>query len=239
MKRILSTLSQKWPEYLLEIIVLVIGIYGAFALDGWKEARKERELERNILIELKKSLEKNCREMSSDAGKRIIWNTSSHYVIHGLETKISYVDTMDIHFQNARKPGTNLTLSTGGYEALKNAGYTVIQSEQLRNMIIELFELSHHSLLEEMEYFESFQASRQAILDELFSYDQNHFNPKQPFDVPLVPLDYQELLENEHYLSMIKSVMVQRNIIGTILEQYLLESELVLTHINDELNKSK
>ena len=54
MKRILSTLKDKWPEYLLEILVLIIGVYGAFALDNWNDQRKNFEKERTLLINLKR-----------------------------------------------------------------------------------------------------------------------------------------------------------------------------------------
>jgi hypothetical protein len=57
MKRILTTLSQKWPEYLLEVLVLVVGIYGAFALERWNETRKEQEEILNYIQSIKKDLE--------------------------------------------------------------------------------------------------------------------------------------------------------------------------------------
>jgi len=63
MKRILSTLTQKWPEYLLETAVITLGILAAFALNNWNENRKDRIQETAILGQLKTEFNSNLAQI--------------------------------------------------------------------------------------------------------------------------------------------------------------------------------
>lgn len=64
MKKILQHLHQDWYKYVLEILVLIIGIYGAFALESWNEERKEKALEKKIIAQLIEEYEMNLQQLN-------------------------------------------------------------------------------------------------------------------------------------------------------------------------------
>ena len=78
MKRIFTTLKEKWPEYILEILVITIGILGAYSLNSWNEQRKLRQDERKIISQLIDEYEANLQQLDP---KIQIRNT---HIIHHL-----------------------------------------------------------------------------------------------------------------------------------------------------------
>ena len=59
MKRIFETLKSKWPEYLLEVFVITIGILGAFALNNWNEQHKNSIKEKEYIRDIYTDFTKN------------------------------------------------------------------------------------------------------------------------------------------------------------------------------------
>ena len=83
MKRILTTLSQKWPEYLLEILVITVGILGAFALNSWNEGRQINQERKELIVDLIEDFEYNHQLLVEN---KIKWS----------EAKIA---SMDLYFE--------------------------------------------------------------------------------------------------------------------------------------------
>ncbi len=81
MRKILETLKSKWAEYLLEILVITIGILGAFMLNNWNEDRKDRIKEKEILVNLVENFELNVATLKLDIERLREFNVSSRIIL--------------------------------------------------------------------------------------------------------------------------------------------------------------
>jgi hypothetical protein len=72
MKRLLSTLSQKWPDYLIEGAVITVSILGAIALENWNDDRKDRIKEKVFLEEIHDEFTQNRAQFDSIVNKHKI-----------------------------------------------------------------------------------------------------------------------------------------------------------------------
>ena len=104
MKGILGILKDKWPEYLIEAIVIVASILGAFALDNWNENLRENEKERDYILRFIEDLKRDTTNFSIElvnteskhseglAAYRFV--TDDSYLIH--DTTLFLIQLQDI-----------------------------------------------------------------------------------------------------------------------------------------------
>ena len=65
MKRILQAFQEKWPYYFLEVLVIMIGILGAFSLNTWNGNRINKNKELTYLLNLNEEFKSNLEETQS------------------------------------------------------------------------------------------------------------------------------------------------------------------------------
>ena len=141
MKRIFKTLSQKWPEYVLEILVITIGILGAFTLNNWKERSDTNDQVyrslNNLLTELEDdSLQFHYQLLSSTqtlsnirhllASLNLSEQDSMEYYYHGSRNFVLYVP-QNSSFQSMNQLGLLQNISDPELLYLLQNYYTFTQ----------------------------------------------------------------------------------------------------------------
>jgi hypothetical protein len=119
MKRILSTLSRKWPEYLLEILVLVIGIYGAFELENWKEHLNLKSQNQKVYGFIKNDLLSDINEIES---AMLEYERSLNSMMKMMQDRVSEEEYVsDPNFMRSITGYEDLMIEQRGLTLLKNS----------------------------------------------------------------------------------------------------------------------
>jgi hypothetical protein len=140
MKSIFTTLKKKWPEYLLEILVIMIGILGAFVLNAWNEQRKVSRLEIHYLNELTVDLAADSVTLANQKNNSDIQNASKEKLKEHILHKSHPEDSAIRFFQDQYLRGYNFTPSTATIDEMKSiGGIAIIQNKVLRQRIIETY----------------------------------------------------------------------------------------------------
>lgn len=208
MKRILTTLSQKWPEYLLEILVITIGIYGAFELESWGDNNDRRKSELEILKGCKTELTADLKDINLNIKDLTRSLESIDIVIKALEGDASYHDSLAGHFNYTLLP-LHFVHSTSTFETLKSKGLDLISNAELRSKLISLYDSKYGFFLQgESEEIDQVHYGMRHILPGRFESSYEFTGTEATFSGNMVPLDFESLKTDSEYLFFIKT---QRN----------------------------
>ncbi|MBN3520974.1 hypothetical protein JYB62_13275 [Algoriphagus lutimaris] len=137
MKKILTTLKEKWPEYILEILVITIGILGAFALNNWNEQKKENVRKSLLLNALVQEFESNLSQLNEVIFYDELVSTSSLRLLHLEEKEMDMIpeDTMRFLLQNSNYIWTFDSRSGALRSGISSGDIHLIQNDSLVNLL--------------------------------------------------------------------------------------------------------
>ena len=228
MKRIFTTLSQKWPEYLLEILVITIGILGAFALNNWNEASKARKTEHELLVAMHHDLGENVDQM-----KRVIAFDSTIYarlnvLIEILDSEESvYHDSLKVYFGYSNR-SASFDPQRLAYESIKSMGFNVISDLEVRNKVIELYD----------QYYGHFKAAGEHQNAMYIESSRIYFKHLRGGVTPLekIPNDFELLKGNDEFKNVITTLAGDMNSVislhNLILQKTIETRDLLSVKIN-------
>ena len=237
MKKILETLNRKWAEYLLEMIVIVIGILGAFMLNNWNEERKELVKSHDILLEIKENLQFNTSRFMTEIKEEKNVIKSVDIVLENINNHKVYSDSLDFHFINTTYYPT-ASRKSSGYETLKSHGVELIKSTILRQAIIDLYEKTYNEISDIVRGSEAtHESSIVPLFTELFL--THPAVPNQPFEkMGATPFDYDKVVHSQKFRGILsfwrlsRTVAIQMRLIAIDKNNELIDA------INKELEKN-
>lgn len=206
MKRILSTLKEKWPEYILEILVITIGILGAYTLNDWGANKNRKQAELKILKEIKSNLELDLIDLNE--------NRSGHFdnlkILDSLKRAEEFQLTNERIAKNLYRAFRDYiyTPQRSAIETLTAKGVDLISDDSLRINILRLSDFYTTSLVKMEEEYQPSQFTN----DYIYLQDKYYIRmdvTSEPVQVQPVFSGY-DWLKNQDVSIRIDRTMTQR-----------------------------
>jgi hypothetical protein len=134
-------------QYIFEIIVIFLGISISFWFDEWRSDKKDKEMERKHLTDLRDNLQQDTMLLSFQIGIGDRFINSSRKLAT-FKNDIDILDSVNIHIDNAT---SYLFLQTNqtAYEEIKLTGHTsLITNDTLKKSILGYYTLAIPSCVE-------------------------------------------------------------------------------------------
>ncbi|MGB5315083.1 MAG: DUF6090 family protein [Robiginitalea sp.] len=238
-QRLITT--NKFGKYLLyaigEIVLIVVGILIALYLDNINAEKQAREIETELLSELKSNLVNNIKILERTLESESQYLSYNQMILDYLDHQKPYTKELEKAFGVYFWTVTTNPV-TGGYEYLKSKGVDLISNDSLRNRISYVFENEFSILKNENEVWSN-------NLQQNISYPYHVRRFRRYFatdsnDVELElakPFNYASLLEDEEFKSINTEIISNRKWNINSLEKLIGEIERLIIQIDAELKK--
>ncbi len=227
-----------WKTALLEIILIVIGISIAFALDNWKDNIQKHRVEIKTLKELHAELKHDLGDLQNNLTGHAMVLQSDEIILDFLKNDRPYEDSLKYHFPNQQKTFVAIR-NTAAYETLKSRGLDIISNDSLRIQITKTYDFDYETLEKLEESFYPAQA-----FQHFFPFFKKHFKNYNAgiqkgthYKRTAEPKDYESLKTNEEYLIILENDKLWRYFILNQYDEIMPRIEKLIQEIDLEIKR--
>ena len=190
----------KYMRYAIgEIVLVVIGILIALQINNWNENQKSIKKGREILVDLRENLKSNTIQFQEDIEitKDVI--NSIDIVLNNITITKIYNDSLGKHLRRVTYWETSRWKSSG-YKAIISNGVEIIESKELQEAIIDLYEITYPEIA---EYTRLSEGNFPTILPkwlELIERESTDF--ENYYEHSSRPFNYQEIIDSRMFKSI-------------------------------------
>ena len=234
----------KYMRYAVgEILLVMVGILLALAVNNWNEERKLLHTERQLLKDIVIGLKNDKGVIKFNIAKHSEAFESCQVILRTLEMNEKYYDSLSYHFASSNNY-TVFKYNQGPYESLKSMGFKVMSNKLIGYEIFNLYDSWYQVLI-----------SNQNRLSEDIHFIKNnvyqkHFDKFKLFSVvkvgsgsfgmkysgEIIPKDFEELKSDNQYIFYLKSIKESHENFITMSKFILTKIEVLILKINKEVD---
>ena len=242
LRKIGNHLKSKWYRYVIEIMVVIVGILIAFNLEQWSDSRNNQKKEIDLLKDFKRTLSADLDEIQGNILYHQKSIQSSRIILKVISDNLSYHDSLDVCFSYTHA-FTTFQGRLGPIEELKNTSLSIVTNDSLRSELISVYdEVYPRVRLVELAIKRDYEQLRD--FDRLYfdAYDTDRVSTNKSIPPPLWgimrPLRFSELKTNPEYAALLRARISNQ---GGLLRLHYLPAEKsvskLLRQIDREITK--
>jgi hypothetical protein len=208
LRKIFHHLRAEWYKYVLEIIVVMLGILIAYNLEQWGDTRNDQKKEIELLKEFKRGLTADFDEMQGNIHMHENSIRSSYMILKVISEDLPYHDSLDAIFSYTHA-FTVFSGRMGPVEQLKT-DLAIVTNDTLRLKIIDMYDEAYPRIrLVEVSIKRDYEKLRD--FDKLYfdAYDFDRESTSKSIPRPLWgimrPLGFKELKTNPEYAALLRA----------------------------------
>ena len=223
MKRLLKTFAEKWPEYLLEILVITLGILGAYVLNNWNENRQANRATRqaleNVMEDLRQdSVEFRMHERNSNQLALNLTSTIQNILQAGSD------DSLEFYYDHSKGFYFGV-VHNSAYKSMNELGLmSNIRDEQLKVSLVRYFDFIQKYVIEYREFEYNRQQSSVHLIVTDLAIDMD------ATDVEDLQLDYRKVRKILRQPANLKRLYDYRDV-----QRFLVEKAKDYRKVNEDL----